>query len=83
MMRGRAERVYSACSKGVHHEFVIPLSAYYDAPQIVELLKEVVEICSILGLVINSAAHIPFCLTIDDALGRFEQIQERIQDVHA
>jgi len=75
-MRTRAERVYSACSKGVHHEFVIPQSAYYDPAQVLELLTEVLQICSVLAIVINSPGHVPYCLSIDEALSCFERLQE-------
>jgi hypothetical protein len=82
-MRSRAERAYTACSKGVHHEFVIPLSAYYDSQQMQALLVEVLEISAALGLVLNSGTHVPFRLTTEQALTCFESIQQRMQEIHA
>jgi hypothetical protein len=81
-MRNRAERAYIACSKGVHHEFVIPLSAYYDCQQMLDLLTEVMEISATLGLIMNSGSHIPFCLTREQALDCFESVQARIQEIN-
>ena len=82
-MRSRAERAYTACSKGVHHEFVIPLSSYYDAQQMLDLLTEVVEVSATLGLVINCGVHIPFCLAKEQALAHFETIQQQMQEINA
>lgn len=82
-MKSRAERTYTACSKGVHHEFVIPLSAYYDAQQVQALLTEVVEITAALGLVLNSGTNVPFCLTIEDALTCYENVQQQMQEINA
>ena len=77
-MRGRAERVYSKCSKGVHHEFVLPLSAYYDSREVREMQREVIEICGLLGLVLNTGGHVPFPLSTNKALESFEKIQQLV-----
>jgi len=82
-IRSRAERAYTACSKGVHHEFVIPLSAYYDSQQVLDLLTEVVELCATLGIVMNSASHVPYCLKIEEAFDYLESIEKQIEEMNA
>ncbi|HEX5411333.1 MAG TPA: hypothetical protein VFZ27_05680 [Terriglobia bacterium] len=81
-IRSRAERAYTASSKGIHHEFVIPLAAYYDTQQILELLTEAIAVTSTLALVLNSGGHIPFCLASSEALTCFESIQEEVQEIN-
>ncbi len=81
-MRSRAERAYTACSKGVHHEFVIPQSAYFDSQQMRALLTEVLEISATLGLVFNSGHHVPFCHGREEALTQFEGIQALTQEIN-
>lgn len=81
-VRGQAEHAYTACSKGVHHEFVIPLAAYYGSDQILELLRQVTEITATLGLVLNCGSHIPFCMPKEKALSHFENVQQQVQEIH-
>jgi|GEM_PF-1022118 len=75
-MRRITSTLYSSCSKGVHHEFVIPLSGYYDPINIKSILDDGVKTISILAFVGNASLEIHSRLSIDDALACFEKIQE-------
>lgn len=49
-MRTDADRTYSELSKGVHHEFVIPMTSQYDSITVGDLLSRAWEIVGALGI---------------------------------
>ena len=74
-IRQRSAAVYSSCSKGVHHEFVIPPSSYYDTATLNAMLDDAVEVIAALGLTANLSSDAMFPLSLDDAIACFERLQ--------
>lgn len=60
-MRADADRLFSELSKGVHHEFVIPLTNQYDKETVADLLARCWEFAATIGL---TACYSP---VIDDS----------------
>lgn len=75
-MRRQSAAVYSACSKGVHHEFVVPAASYYDPEMIREQWRSATEVISTAALAANASKDILFALPLDKAIECFERIQE-------
>jgi hypothetical protein len=73
--RQKTASVYSSCSKGVHHEFVIPASNYYDTATLSSQLDDAIEIAATLALVANASKDILFQLPLDEAVECFERVQ--------
>ncbi len=46
-----ANRLYSSLSKGIHQEFVVPISINYDPPTVKELLTETINLVTKMALV--------------------------------
>ena len=74
-MRQTTASIYSACSKGVHHEFVIPAAHYYDAATLASQLNDGLEVVATLALAANFSKDILFQLPLDEAIECFERIQ--------
>lgn len=74
-IRAAAVRTYSAASKGIHHEFVLPLSSYYDPATLRSLLDDSIHIAADLGVVTNCCEHIAFRLEPVEAISLYEAIQ--------
>jgi hypothetical protein len=74
VMRNKADRLFSELSKGIHHEFVIPLVNQYDPATVGDLLNRCWEFVAALGI---ASCHSPItrALTGDDAITRYEQAQ--------
>jgi hypothetical protein len=79
--RTTAARLYTLFSKGVHSEFVIPVSAYYDLSTIIDAIDDTYKLLAQLGLLLNFVDHIPHALEPDDAIARFVQVERRLKDV--
>jgi hypothetical protein len=71
-LRLESARIYSACSKGVHHEFLIPPSNFYDATT---LLKDATELVARVALVANASKDMLFQLPSQEAIECFERLQ--------
>lgn len=74
-MRQLTSSVYSSCSKGVHHEYVIPASGYYDVTTLSTILNDALKAVALLAFVANASADIHFQLPLADATECFERIQ--------
>ena len=74
-LRADATRLYSTTSKGVHHEFVLSVANYYDAPTIEQLASDAVNLLGTLGLVVNFAEPALFRMPPERALEFYEEIQ--------
>lgn len=76
-MRYEANRLYSELSKGIHHEFVIPLVSQFDPATVGELITRSWQIASALGL---TACYSPVTkdLNAGAALTYYEQAQEEL-----
>src|SRR5205085_6566788 len=49
-MRQQTSSIYSSCSKGIHHEFVIPATNYYDVTTLTNVLNDGIETVATLAL---------------------------------
>jgi hypothetical protein len=76
-MRTEADRLFSELSKGIHHEFVIPLVSQYDAATVGDLLTRCWEFVAALGI---TSCHSPIArpLVGEDAITCYEQAQSEL-----
>ncbi len=76
-MRTDADRIYSELSKGVHHEFVIPMTAQYDAITVVDLLSRSWELVGSLSV---TSCYSPVLKPLEtiDPLDLYEETQEEL-----
>lgn len=74
-MRSRASRLFSSASKGVHHEFVIPISSYYDQATLAEMVEEAIRLVASLAVVANFCEHYSFRVSEAEALDIFQKVQ--------
>ncbi|WP_157814766.1 hypothetical protein [Janthinobacterium sp. 64] len=68
--------VYSELSKGIHHEFVIPITATFDESTIRELLRKVVFNISTLGLILSVVDYAANPIATANAAIAYNQIQK-------
>ena len=74
-LRGTAAKIYSAASKGVHHEFVLSISSYYDDATLDQLAEDVVQLVATMGLVTNFAESAAYGLTAARAVSYYKALQ--------
>jgi hypothetical protein len=76
-MRTNADRIYSELSKGVHHEFVIPITAQYDAATVGDLLSSSWELVGALSV---TTCYSPTVKPLEavDPLDLYEETQEEL-----
>lgn len=78
-LREEADRLYSSLSKGIHQEFVVPISAGYDSQSIKILLKDTIALVTKLALISH---YIPISLgkaNKAELLGDLIKIEERVR----
>ena len=76
-MRASAGKIYSELSKGIHHEFVIPIAVKFDRVTVEDLLGRVWELIGALGMTTcYSPAVKP--LKSSSAIDLFEEAQEEL-----
>jgi hypothetical protein len=68
--------VYSALSKGVHHEFFIPLSSAFDLTIIKLLIEKTIRNIATIGLFISVVDYTLNKLDIQTAILNYKEIQE-------
>lgn len=73
--RGLAKALFSRASKGVHHEYVIPPSTYFDQSSLQDLLDETLKVVASLAVVANFCEHFSFRIPETDAFTLFESLQ--------
>ena len=73
--RNEVVAVYSALSKGIHHEFVIPPESSYDRRTIATCLLDTIRLASHLGLLSQMVAHCPFPIARREAFGHYNNLQ--------
>lgn len=74
-VRGQAQQVYTAASKGIHHEYLLPPGAYTDQSSLDVMIEAGLKTASGLAVVANFCDHLPFGLTHEDALSSYEALQ--------
>lgn len=75
-LRSLASSVFSRASKGIHHEFVIPATSYYDPSSLQDLLDDCVQAVASLAVVASFCEHLAFGIPAGDAFEIFEGLQE-------
>ena len=73
--RGIATKIYSAASKGVHHEFVLSISAYYDDATLDQLSHDVIKLISTMGLIASFAENSVYGLKEAQAVSYYKALQ--------
>jgi hypothetical protein len=73
--RGNASALFSRASKGVHHEYVVPPSTYFDAATLQDLIEETLKTVTSFAVVANFCDHVCFRIPETDALQIFEGLQ--------
>jgi hypothetical protein len=68
-----ANKLYSSLSKGIHQEFVVPISLNYDPPTVKELLTETIALVTKMALVSH---YIPTIATKLDKRTLFRHLVE-------
>ena len=68
--------LYSELSKGIHHEFVIPMTASFDEVTVRELIRKVVFNVSTLGLILSSVDYAVNPLAVENAASAYNQVQQ-------
>ena len=68
--------VYTGLSKGVHHEFVIPLDSAYDLETVKLLIEKTIRNIATLGLFVSVINHTLNKLDIQTAILTYKEIQE-------
>lgn len=76
-IRQRISGLYSTLSKGVHNELIIDSQIFYDRGTVIERLKEVLDICSILALTCHNIDCVSGHHELPIAVEFFERIYER------
>jgi hypothetical protein len=73
--RQQAAVAYSQSSKGIHHEFVVKTTSYYDDATLRNLVENVMMVASTLAVVFNFSSHPVLPLEKQRALDIFESMQ--------
>jgi hypothetical protein len=76
-VRRRVSGLYSTLSKGIHNELIIDTSMIYDRGTVIERLKEVIDVCSILAITCHQIDSIVGHLPQDQAVQLLEKIYDR------
>lgn len=80
-LRRRCVEAFSRCSKGVHHEFLVPVEKFNSPSDVVELLVEVLETATILAALASIADHVHFNSTIAEVATCAERIQSALDQL--
>lgn len=73
--RGIAGKIYSSASKGVHHEFVLSISSYYDNATLDELTEEALRFIATMSLIANFAENIAYGLSTARSVKNYKALQ--------
>ena len=76
--RGESERIYTICSKGVHHEFVISPGNYYDKVTIQSVLQRCFELIGTVSITTNMCPTVAFRIPANRAIDLYEEAQEEL-----
>jgi hypothetical protein len=73
--RQEAMTLYSSASKGIHHEFVVPVSSYFDEDTLKDMVDSAVKIVSIFSAVVNFSEHALYSLDQETTLNIFVSLE--------
>ncbi len=74
--RDKIQTCYSSLSKGLHHEFVIPPESLFDRSTVTDLIRDSLFVIASFGLAMTQIPHIPYGISLDQAMEIYENIQE-------
>lgn len=74
-----ASKLFSAFSKGVHHEFLVNAESIYDATTVQDFVYRMIQAISDLGLVSHFGGLMSSCLTKDSATEYYLQVEEMVE----
>ena len=75
VIRQAVSETYKACSKGVHHEFVVPQAQSFDKYDIKTLIQNAIESTAKLAFTLNMSSQAVFGLSVEKAIDFFETAQ--------
>jgi hypothetical protein len=75
-VRQKASSLYSSLSKGIHSELVVKPEIIYDKTTVLELISDVIELCSIIGIVSHNIESSICRLPSDGAFEYYKQLME-------
>lgn len=78
-MRTSFSEMFTECSKGVHHELLVPPEQFFSTTTVRELLERIIEHASILAAVVNSAHHVACAVEIDNVVAHLESLQAELE----
>jgi hypothetical protein len=73
--RQEAATLYSSASKGIHHEFVVPVSSYFDDATLRDMIDTAIKVVSIFSAVVSFSEHALYSLDHDSAINIFESLE--------
>jgi hypothetical protein len=73
--RTEISQLYSALSKGVHHEFVLPPGAVYDRTTVRDLFQRAFHCLADLAFVSHFIPHTPYCLGATEAIAALGELE--------
>ena len=76
--RGESERIYTICSKGIHHEFVISPGTYYDRVTIQSLLQRSFELIGAVSITANMCPTLAFRTSAGRVVDLYEEAQREL-----
>lgn len=74
-LRGDAQTLYTKASKGVHHDFVLSVSSYYDTTTLNTLTDDVFRLVATMALITHFAESAAYSLNSATAVSLYEAIQ--------
>ena len=77
-MRSDVARAYSALSKGIHHEYVIPPEKLYDREAVAACLSDAMKLSAHLALIVQMVPHCCYPIKREEAFqcyGRLQSIE--------
>lgn len=75
-LRGEAKKIYSESSKGIHHEFVLSISSYYDDATLDQLTEDVLRLVSTMGIIANFSEIVAYGVNSARALTYYKALQK-------
>lgn len=74
--RTEISQLYTALSKGVHHEFVMPPGALYDRQTVIDLVQRAIHVIADLAFVSHFISHAPYRLRPSAAIRLLRQAED-------
>lgn len=73
--RQEAVALYSLASKGIHHEFVVPASSYFNEDALRDMIDTAIKVVCIFSAVLNFSEHSLYSIDSNLAIFIFESLE--------